>query len=86
MIDYITKIIIPFTEKKRRELHLPSDQAALAIFDEFKEQLTETCTDLLLENNILIVRVLPNCTDRLQPLDVSVKKAAKDFLKREFQE
>ena len=39
-----------------------------------------------MENNILIVRVPPNCTDRLQPLDVSVNKAAKDFLKRKFQE
>lgn len=86
MIDYITKIIIPFTEKKRRELHLPYDQAALAIFDEFKGQVTEKCTELLLENNILIVRVPPNCTDRLQPLDISVNKAAKDFLKRKFQE
>ena len=27
-----------------------------------------------------------NCTDRLQPLDVSVNKAAKDFLCRQFQE
>ena len=48
MIDYITKIIIPFTKKKRRELHLPNDQATLAIFDEFKIQLTEKCTDVLL--------------------------------------
>ena len=86
MIDYITKIIVPFTEKKRRELHVPNDQAALAIFDEFKGQLTEKCTELLLENNILIVRVPPNCTDRLQPLDISVNNAAKDFLKHKFQE
>ena len=27
-----------------------------------------------------------NCTDRLQPLDVSVNKAAKEFLRRQFQE
>lgn len=27
-----------------------------------------------------------NCTDRLQPLDVSVNKAAKEFLCRQFQE
>ena len=75
MIDYITKIIIPFIKKKHRELYLPNDQAAIGIFDEFKGQLTEKC------NNILIVRVPPNCTDRLQPLDISVNKAAKDFSK-----
>lgn len=27
-----------------------------------------------------------NCTDRLQPLDVSVNKPAKDFLRAEFQQ
>ena len=27
----------------------------------------------------------PNCTDRLQPLDISVNKAAKNFLRSEFQ-
>ena len=28
----------------------------------------------------------PNCTDRLQPLDLSVNKAAKDFLRDQFRE
>ena len=27
-----------------------------------------------------------NCTDRLQPLDISVNKAAKEFLRRQFQD
>ena len=27
----------------------------------------------------------PNCTDRIQPLDLSVNKAAKEFLRRKFQ-
>ena len=33
-----------------------------------------------------IVIVPPNCTDRLQPLDISVNKAAKEFLRSCFQE
>ena len=41
---------------------------------------------MLWENNILFVRVSANCTDRLQPLDVSVNKAAKDYLRWQFQE
>ena len=28
----------------------------------------------------------PNCTDRLQPLDLSINKSAKDFLKAKFQQ
>ena len=30
--------------------------------------------------------ISPNCTDHLQPLDISVNKAAKKFLRNEFQE
>ena len=33
-----------------------------------------------------VILIPPNCTDRLQPLDVSVNKAAKEFLHNEFQE
>ena len=36
-------------------------------------------------HNIHHVCVPASCTDRLQSLDVSVNKAAKDFMKREFQ-
>ena len=41
----------------------------------------------LLEDNHVLVAVAPaNCTDRLQPLDVSINKAAKEFLRGQFQE
>ena len=32
-----------------------------------------------------MVLVPPNCTDRLQPLDLSVNRSAKEFLRNEFQ-
>ena len=41
---------------------------------------------LLKDSNILYVTVPGNCTDRLQPLDLSVNKPAKDFLRSKFQE
>ena len=38
-----------------------------------------------LETNNVHVAILPaNCTDRLQPLDLSVNKAAKEFLRKQF--
>jgi len=37
------------------------------------------------ENNNTVVLVPANCTDRLQPLDVSVNKAVKIQLRAEFQ-
>ncbi len=41
---------------------------------------------LLSSNNIHVAVVPGNCTDRLQPLDISVNKPAKDFLRAKFQE
>lgn len=38
------------------------------------------------ENGIFVVTVPANCMDRLQPMDVSVNKAAKNFLRQQFQE
>ena len=74
-------IIVPYVERVRGN----EDQAALAIFDQFKGQLTENVTQLLEEHNIQSVVVPACCTDRLQPLDISVKRLAKAFLRSEFQ-
>ncbi|MCG8626916.1 MAG: hypothetical protein MJE68_33560, partial [Proteobacteria bacterium] len=37
-------------------------------------------------NSIHVCLLPPNTTDRLQPLDISVNKPAKDFLKRKFED
>ena len=83
--DYIEKIILPYLRVKRQELNLAHDHHALCIFDNFKGQLTDDVLQLLEKNHIDIVFVPPNCTDRLQPLDLSVNKPAKDFLRDKFQ-
>jgi len=83
--DYIQKIINPYLMKKHEELHLASNHCALCIFDNFKGQLTDDMLQLL-EDSFIDVFVPPNCTNRLQPLDLSVNKSAKDFLKRKFWE
>ena len=59
---------------------------ALVIFDYFKGQCLPSIFKMLTDNNIFYVLVPPNCTDRLQPLDLSINKPAKDFMKRGFQE
>ena len=41
---------------------------------------------MLDKSKILFAVVPANCTDRLQPLDVSVNKAAKECLRRQFQQ
>ena len=62
------------------------DHPVLVIFDRFSAQCTDAVLQLLHEHHIRLVIVPVNCTDRLQPLDVSVNKAAKDFLRKEFQD
>ena len=81
---YIEKILLPYIGGKRRDLKLHPDYPALAIFDKFTGQGTESLLKILEDNHIHVVMVPANCTDRLQPLDVSVNKPAKTFLRQQF--
>ena len=84
MHQYIDKIILPYLCQKRKELKLPPEQPAVMIFDNFKGQCTEDLLKLLDSSNIDVILIPPNCTDRLQPLDLSINKAAKEFLRKQF--
>ena len=84
MIAYIKDFINPNVDGFRDRLGSGKDQAALAIFDHFKGQLTPKISQLLEDNNIQSVLVPPSCTDRLQQLDVSVIGLQKHFLSRNF--
>ena len=72
-------MILPYIVKKREELHVHQDHPALVTFDKFKGQ----CTKEFLR---LIESYAANCTDCLQPLDLSINKPAKNFLQNKFQE
>ena len=62
------------------------DTPAVIIMDNFKGQVTSSVSNLLEENNIHTWLLPPNTTDRLHPIDLSINKLAKDFLKRCFEE
>ena len=79
MIEYIQKVILPYIKAKRKDMKLCPTHPALAIHDEFIGQLIPAVFTLLEENDILVVKVPSNCTDRLQPMDLVVNKAVKDF-------
>ena len=79
-IDYMQKIILPHISRKK-EMNLPVNQSLLCIFDNFKAQLTAQVLELQRNNHVETIFVLPNCTDQLQPLDLSINKPAKDFLR-----
>ena len=84
MIDYIEKILLPYVEGKQQELQLASSYPALMIFDNFKAQCTSEILQIIDDHHIYVTLLPPNCTDRFQPMDLSVNKPAKDFLHKEF--
>ena len=84
MREYIERIIVPYVNSKRNELKFQSDQPTLAIFDVFRGQQSQSIMDLLEENNIFVVNIPANCTDRLQPMDLSINKSVKDFMRSKF--
>ena len=85
MVDYVNNILVPYVVETRKKLGLSQDYPALVMFDVFKGQLNTDIFDLLDANNIIHVIVPANTTDKLQPLDLSVNKPAKDFMKTKFQ-
>lgn len=85
MIDYLNKIIVPHFAIKRMELKLPNTFPALVLFDHFSGQVTQSIFDKLNEHYIMFVLIPKTCTDRLQPMDLSINKPIKDCLKASFQ-
>ena len=86
VMRYLEKILFPYFEAKRAELQLGTDFPCLVVYDRFRGQCTPRITSMLKKRHIYIVIVPANCTDRLQPLDVSVNKAVKAFLRNQFQD
>ena len=85
MNDYIDKVIIPYVNKVKDDCDLPLEHRALVIFDWFRGQITDEFTAKLSANQLIYITMPPNCTDLLQPMDLSVNKSAKLFLKNEFE-
>ena len=84
-IRFVKNIILPYISITRKDLGLGEEHMAVVIFDTFKGHTGSEMESLLLENNIISVIVPSNCTDVLQPLDLSVNKPLKDHLRSKFQ-
>ena len=86
MHDYVMKVILPYVQQKRGSLKLAPEYPAVVLFDNFSGQYTEKILKLLDANNINCVIIPANCTDQLQPMDLSVNKCVKGYLYTLFQE
>ena len=85
MLQYIEHIIVPYVEQVRQDIN-DDEKAAVVIIDNFKGQVTQSVNALLEHHNIHVCLLPPNTTDLLQPMDISVNKPAKNFIKNKFQE
>ena len=85
MKRYIVNVIVPFVMQKRATLNLGRSHPALALFDGFRGQTTDAMLEILEDSKIRYVLIPPNCTDKLQPLDIAVNKPMKNGLKAKFQ-
>ena len=70
----------------QRRRDLKSTHPAITILDGFRGQTTDDVVALLRQHKIIPVQLPPNCTDKLQPVDLSINKPMKDHMKQKFQQ
>ena len=85
MKRYLDTVMLPFISAQKKKFSFSSSQRALVIFDGFKGQNTTEFFKKLEDHGISSVTIPPNCTDKLQPLDISVNKSMKNELRNHFQ-
>ena len=70
----------------KRENGYPEEQYALIIMDSFKGQDNDRLREIFSENYCEVVIIPHNLTNKFQPLDISVHKAAKAFIQNMYNE
>ena len=86
VLRFFEKVLNPYLQSKHVELELPPTQKTLVLLDVFRAHHTTEVLQKLAEANILAVFIPPNCTDKLQPLDLSVNKSFKNEMRKCFVE
>ncbi|VDH90101.1 Hypothetical predicted protein [Mytilus galloprovincialis] len=85
MIRFVDKVILPYVEGIIEDLPLSQkNQKAVAIFDVYRAHTGEKLLSHLKKNDIIPLFVPAACTDKLQPLDLSVNREYKEQLKSNF--
>ena len=83
-VEFFKEIIFPYFEDTKRSKSYPLQEHALIIIDTFKGQDNDKLKMLCAENNCDVVIVSRNLTNKFQPLDLLVNKAAKSFIQNKY--
>ncbi|KAJ8306960.1 hypothetical protein KUTeg_015044 [Tegillarca granosa] len=83
MIKYVNKVLVPYVDSVRQELHLPLESKALIVFDTsiYKAHRREKLVSFLGRNGIRLAYIPAVCTGQLQPLDLILNNVFKSHLK-----
>ena len=84
MERYLDKILLPYITTTRAKCKMDATQPALVLFENFPWPVYREDSFKTRGISVCVVIIPANCTDHLQPLDLSVNKAAKDFLCTQF--
>ena len=82
----LDEIIVSYVKNERKQLKLEPSQPALLILDVFSGQMTIPVMEKLAENHMKYVKVPANLTNLFQPLDLTINRSAKAFMKKKFTE
>ena len=85
VIELIEKILLLYGRNKKGELDLRSTKKWLLIADVFKGQWTDKVKSLIEKHQGKMVPVSHNMTICFQPLDLTVNRSCKSFLRDKFQ-
>ena len=83
-LTLIDEVIVPYIERKRKELKLAPTQKALLICDVFRGQKAAKVSKKLASLNIAIVSLPANMIHFFQPLDLTINGEAKRYMKDKF--
>ena len=81
-MKYLEEAIVSYFKKQHFIKGSDQDQKALAIMNVFTRQITSEVLDSYKSYNICVVNVPAIMTKYYQPLDLTVNREAKRFLKR----
>ena len=83
-LSFFNKIVFPHFKNVRKAKGYPDEQMSLIIMDTFKGQDNDEVAKLCRKNNCALIIVPHNLTNKFQPLNITVNKPAKSFIKNKY--
>ena len=83
-LSFFNRIVFPHFKNVQKTKCYPDEQMNFIIMDTFKRQDNNEVAKLCRKNNCVLIIVPGNLTNKFQPLDITVNKSAKRFIKDKY--